>query len=70
MELNDIKKELYKQKPWAYFSYIREGIAYYYTNINQADVPTINFEIPVSDMGNADFEAVMSAQLLIRWIKL
>ena len=29
-----------------------------------------HFEIPVSDMGDADFGAVMEAKLLNRWIIL
>jgi hypothetical protein len=28
----------------------------------------IKFEIPVTDMGEAKFEALMDAKLLIRWL--
>ena len=33
MEINDIKKELYKQKPTANILFIRKGVAYYTTII-------------------------------------
>ena len=33
MEKNDIKKELYKQKPIANILFIRKGVAYYTTTI-------------------------------------
>lgn len=74
MNLTEIKKELYKQKPVADLIYIRKGIAYYDTKIKIQEEPiikykTIFFEIPVNDMGDADFTSVMDGKLLIRWIK-
>ena len=48
MNLVDIKKALYKQKPIAELKYIRMGTAYYTANIIGM---IVNFEIPVSDMG-------------------
>lgn len=72
MNLNDIKKGLYKQNPVANFSFIRKGCAHYASTINTNDtVPqklNIRFEIPISDMGDADFTKEMDAKLLIRWI--
>ena len=65
MTTTEIKKELYKQKPAAHLRYIRMGTAYYYANLKEQ---VIEFEIPVSDMGNADFEPIMEAKLLLRWI--
>jgi hypothetical protein len=65
MTLTEIKKELYKQKPLAKFMYIRKGIAYYFTDLTQA---RIHFEIPVTDMGEADFGPTMKAQHLNAWI--
>lgn len=64
-EKNEIKKELYKQKPTAFFNFIRKGEAYYCTELNNEN---IWFKIPVNDMGDADFGSTMKAQLLIRWI--
>ena len=69
LQLNDIKKLLYKHKPTAVFERITMGTAYYRTRISTPDIElNVNFEIPVSDMGNADFERKMEAKHLIRWI--
>lgn len=65
MEITEIKKLLYKEKPKAFLQHIRKGNAYYQANVNDL---TINFEIPVIDMGDADFFNEMDAKLLIRWI--
>lgn len=66
----EIKKALYKQKPTAQFDRIRMGIAYYNTMILDGNNEPIyiKFEIPVIDMGEADFESEMEAKLLNRWI--
>ena len=69
MEKNEVKKALYKQNPKANFKFIRKGVAYYLTTIDSDnELIQINFEIPVNDMGDADFETTMDAKLLIRWI--
>jgi hypothetical protein len=67
MTLIEIKKELYKQKPIATFDKIRKSVAYYSTVLTPQLV-VVNFEIPVADMGDADFTFDMPAQLLNRWI--
>ena len=67
MELNVIKKKLYKEKPKARFKFIRMGVAYYYVDLEETRV---QFEVPVSDMGDADFGVSMDAKLLNRWIVL
>jgi hypothetical protein len=72
MEKNEIKKELYKQNPIAEFQYIRKGNAHYKTIVKdnqpiRVDQPVL-FEVPVSDMGDADFGIKMEAKLLQRWI--
>lgn len=66
----EIKKELLKQKPTAYFSHIRSGKAYYEVEclIINDRMTRIVFEIPVDDMGEADFTSNMSGNLLLRWI--
>lgn len=66
MEKNEIKKALYKQNPKAVLDYIRKGNAYYFTVLE--DGTKINFEVPVNDMGDADFLAHMDSKLLNRWI--
>lgn len=70
MEINEIKKALYKQNPKAEFKFIRKGVAYYSTIIESENYEPveIRFEIPVSDMGDADFEYLMESKYLIRWI--
>ncbi len=69
MEKNEIKKELYKQKPKAYLDFIRLGNAYYICSIdNEGEEYKVRFEVPVDDMGDADFHYEMDAKLLIRYI--
>jgi hypothetical protein len=71
MEKNDIKKALYKQNPIASFKMIRKGVAYYTTSIkddSEEIMRRVSFEIPVEDMGDADFLLTMDGKLLNRWI--
>jgi hypothetical protein len=74
MEKNEIKKALYKQNPIAKLDYIRKGNAYYYTYVNKHfddgtfESHDVRFEIPINDMGDADFGAEMESKLLQRWI--
>jgi len=65
MEKNEIKKALYKQKPEAKMIFIRNNIAYYCADLKEKRV---DFEVPVNDMGNADFLPIMDAKHLIRWL--
>lgn len=69
---NEIKKYLLKNKPKAQFQYIRKGNAYYKIDVYKDNgflaVGQITFEIPMSDMGEADFKAEMDGNLLMRWI--
>ena len=69
MELNDIKKSLYRENPHAVLKQIRKGVAYYSAHIPSAD-KVVHFEVPVSDMGDADFLSHMDSKLLIRWIAI
>ncbi len=66
MEKNEIKKLLYKESPIATFNMVRNQKAYYTSIVN--DIHII-FEIPVSDMGDADLLPTMEGKLLIRWIQ-
>lgn len=65
MEINEIKKILYKTSPKAELQFIRKGKVYYKSELENLSV---NFEIPVEDMGDADFLPIMEGKLLIRWI--
>lgn len=67
MTETEIKKILLKEKPEARLSYIRKGHALYYADTKEK---RIYFNVPVNDMGDADFGAVMPGQSLIRWIYL
>ena len=69
MELNDIKKALYKENPSAVLKHIRKGTAYYSAHVVSLD-KVVQFEIPIEDMGDADFLAHMDSKYLIRWIVL
>lgn len=66
-DLNTIKKILYKEKPKAFFQYVRKGDAYYKTKTSEGE---INFKIPVTDMGEADFGIELESSLLMRWIMI
>jgi len=67
MERNDIIKLLKIRKPKANFKLIRKGVAYYESE--EIDGNKFYFEIPVDDMGDADFFPEMEARFLIRWLK-
>jgi hypothetical protein len=62
---NEIKKELYKQKPISKFDFLRKKVLYYSTVLNGE---TIRFEIPVEDLGDAQYTPEMESQLLIRYL--
>jgi len=66
MDLNEIKKELYRKNPFAHFISAKKG-ALYYEYINE-DNFTFLFRIPFEDMGDAAFGKIERAKLLIRYI--
>ncbi len=66
MEKNEIKKELYKQKPTAKFERIIGGVAYWTCDLE--DKTLIKFGVPFSDIQDTEFLNEIPAQLLIRWI--
>jgi hypothetical protein len=69
MTNTEIKKALYKQKPIAEFEFIRVGVAYYSTTIdNEGEDFKVSFQVPVNDMGDADYLPQMDAKLLNRYI--
>lgn len=68
MNLNEIKKALYKENPIATFTHIKKGIAYYSCRLLIEVEESIRFAIPIEDMGDAEFLSAMDSKLLIRWI--
>lgn len=66
MEINEIKKELYRLNLFAHFISAKKG-ALYYEYIRE-DNMIILFKIPFEDMGEAAFGKIERAKLLIRWI--
>jgi hypothetical protein len=69
MELNEIKKALYKENPHAVLKMVRRGVAYYSAHLVSNDL-VVQFQVPVEDMGDADFLSSMDSKLLIRWITI
>jgi hypothetical protein len=66
MEKNEIKKALYKEKPTAVKLSEFEGHWLYKTVLGNGE--TIQFSVPITEMGENEFEDQLPAQLLIRWI--
>lgn len=74
MEINEIKKLLYKRPvTHASLQRVKKGVVYYFCTIfvealGNGDHLQINFAVPVEDMGEAEFLPIMEAKHLIRWI--
>lgn len=70
MTKNEISILLYKQNPKATLSYIRKGNAYYSALVEDVVKGSVfvQFEVPVIDMGDADFTVEMEGKYLRRWI--
>lgn len=71
--LNDIKKLLYKQNPKATIQTVNKTGILYETQVSgvfgeSIGNSTIHFKVPLDDLGDANFDAVMDAKLLIRYI--
>lgn len=65
MDLNEIKKTLYKEKPIAILSFTHEEYVQYIAKIGQRI--DVVFQIPIEEH---QFEKQVPAQLLIRWISI
>lgn len=65
MELNEIKKLLYKTKPYATIHGVSSSGIRYKCELNGVK---IQFLIPLSEIGDASFLKLEPAQLLIRYI--
>ena len=64
--MTEIKKELYKVKPQAYISSVRQAGILYTTLLN--DDFTVNFLVPLHELGETVWSNKMDAKLLIRYI--
>lgn len=70
MDKNEIKKELYKQKPEAKLYRVnKSGIIYKLLLETSEGFEHLTFLIPLGDMGDVTFEETEQAQLLIRWLQ-
>lgn len=65
--LNEIKKMLYREKPFAIFRRANKTGLLYTADIQDKTID-IRFLIPFNDIGDADFGHSIPAQQLIRWI--
>jgi len=69
MNKTEIKKALYKQKPVAEFNCIIGTTLYYKTKVLFEDKSiTVDFAIPVDEIGDAVFYKEMDGKLLNRYI--
>jgi hypothetical protein len=83
LELNEIKKALYKQNVDAHFiSARKDGLLYQASLITpipqldiweerkdrEVEIHIISFQIPLNEMGETVFERTIPAKLLIRYI--
>ncbi len=68
MELNEVKKLLYKTDPTAQLYKVQNGVAYYVCmDIHSGKVDNLHFHVPIVDMGDTAFKANEPAKHLIRW---
>jgi len=65
MELNEIKKKLYKENPTAVLHSVRKDGILYTTGFGEN---TINFRVPLDELGETVWERNIDAKLLIRYI--
>lgn len=66
MELNDIKKLLYKEQYIAGISNVRKDGILYQTNTREAGL--LSFLVPLNEIGEVIWEVLMPAKLLIRYL--
>lgn len=68
LDLNGVKKILYKEKPTAkWISNPSNTVDRVYEC--ETSVGKVQFHVPLSEQGETEFTTEMEAQLLIRWIK-
>lgn len=67
MDINELKKVLYKEKPVAQLLSIKKGFINYDAEIEFGAAPVF-FRIPIADIGDAEFLPEMPSQSLIRYL--
>jgi len=71
MELNEIKKLLYKRKPTATIQHINKDGIYYCSHFNYEEKEImIYFTVPLNEIGDSALGVYEDAHLLIRYITL
>lgn len=70
MDINEIKKALYRKKPTAHIVDVSKKGIRYRADLYQEEQPDLRlyFIIPLSDMGDAVFWSTAEAHLLIRYL--
>lgn len=73
MDIKNVKKALYKERPIAHFVCDSKELGLQTENpissyVTQCSLGEVSFDIPQSDMGNSLFPKSVEAQLLNRWI--
>jgi hypothetical protein len=67
MKTDDIKKAIYKEKPIAILRYIKKTGILYEAEIEFGPHPVL-FQVPISDLGEAEWKIRMPSQLLLRYL--
>jgi len=70
MELNEIKKALYKQNPVAELESVNNDGLFYITSLSLEDMPkyVVMFRVPLIELGETVWHKDIEAKLLIRYI--
>jgi len=71
MNINEIKKALYKEKPIASLqddTMFDFKVRKYKTYLAETSLGLVGFKVPLKEMGEKEFPDEIEAQLLIRWI--
>lgn len=69
MTKNEIKKEIYKRQGCAELVKIIKGVAVYKYEGFTTEIPNLYFNVPMYDMGDAEFLPWMPAKLLLRHLQ-
>ncbi len=65
MNINEVKKTLYKENPRAHLIRIKKGYLHYETIL---ETGVVVFQVPYVDIQDGIFEVEMDAKHLIKWI--
>lgn len=69
MTKDEIKKAIYRTKPLAHMLYIKTTGIHYRATLELPSPPRwVFFKVPLEDLGEAEWNATMPSQLLIRYL--